>query len=180
MFNAAVTLPIWFVALFVITIAVLAIILWSVKRRRRPNLKQMSEADGTIVETPAGLVQSTPVGGNTIDLLQNGAFFDRLFADIEAAKSTINIETFLCKQGEVTRIRRQEVRACLGRFNQRTHRKIGSANFDDRSFEINDEISLVVWDEGMAGRLEAIFDEDLKLATERKLEEWPGVLSFTS
>src|SRR4029078_2361669 len=30
-------------------------------------------------------------------------FFDRLFADLAAAKITINIETFLCKEGEVTR-----------------------------------------------------------------------------
>jgi cardiolipin synthase A/B len=118
--------------------------------------------------TVAGLVQSTIVGGNDIELLQNGAFFDRFFADIEAAQSTINIETFLCRQGKITRkltelllskrkqgvevrllldgsggrnygkddVKRMTKAECcvrkyhpflvsnLGRFNERTHRKI--------------------------------------------------------
>lgn len=49
---------------------------------------------------------------------------------------------------------------------------IGSTNFDDRSFKINDEISVGLYDKDIARELEEIFERDLKHATEVKLEEW--------
>jgi cardiolipin synthase len=49
---------------------------------------------------------------------------------------------------------------------------IGSTNFDDRSFEINDEVSLVVYDERIGRELEETFERDLEHATERHLDEW--------
>jgi cardiolipin synthase A/B len=49
---------------------------------------------------------------------------------------------------------------------------VGSTNFDDRSFEVNDEISLVIHDEGIARELEATFDRDLEHATAVELQEW--------
>ncbi|HEX7705180.1 MAG TPA: phospholipase D-like domain-containing protein [Thermoanaerobaculia bacterium] len=159
---------IWLVILVVLAIIALALIVWSVKRRRSPKLTETSGAGVSPKETVAGLGHTTVVGGNRIELLQNGTFFDSLFADIEKAAATINIETFLCKEGEVTRrltealLRKRksgvEVRVLLdgsgsknygdddlerlrnagcavrmfhpfvisnlGRFNQRTHRKI--------------------------------------------------------
>ncbi|MFZ2491342.1 MAG: phospholipase D-like domain-containing protein [Thermoanaerobaculia bacterium] len=166
--NSTVTLPAWVVALFVIAIVVLAVIVWSIKRRGSVRLTNGRWADGSPVDTVAGLLQSTVVEGNAIELLQNGTFFEALFADIERATATINIETFLAKEGQVTRrltdllVRKRkagvEVRMLLdasggkkygdrdvarlreagcvvrkfhpfvlrnlGRFNQRTHRKI--------------------------------------------------------
>jgi cardiolipin synthase A/B len=49
---------------------------------------------------------------------------------------------------------------------------VGSTNFDDRSFEINDEISLVIHDERLARELEETFERDLKDAKAVNLEEW--------
>jgi cardiolipin synthase A/B len=49
---------------------------------------------------------------------------------------------------------------------------VGSTNFDDRSFEINDEVSLVVYDETIAGELEETFAKDLEDATPVDLEKW--------
>ena len=49
---------------------------------------------------------------------------------------------------------------------------VGSSNFDDRSFEINDEITLGFLDAGMARELEAIFERDLEHCVERTLDEW--------
>ena len=49
---------------------------------------------------------------------------------------------------------------------------IGSTNFDDRSFKINDEISVGLYDKDIARELEEIFERDLKHATEVKLDEW--------
>jgi cardiolipin synthase len=49
---------------------------------------------------------------------------------------------------------------------------VGSVNLDNRSFGLNHEGSLVVYDRGIAQRLEAIFEEDLRYAREVTLEEW--------
>jgi cardiolipin synthase len=38
---------------------------------------------------------------------------------------------------------------------------VGSTNFDRRSFALNDEINLVVYDEGVARKLEKVFEQDL-------------------
>lgn len=49
---------------------------------------------------------------------------------------------------------------------------VGSTNFDDRSFQLNDEISMGVIDPNVAGQLIAAFNNDVKQATERRLGEW--------
>ena len=49
---------------------------------------------------------------------------------------------------------------------------IGSSNFDDRSFETNDEITLSLRDETLARRFEAIFEEDLRECSELQLAAW--------
>ncbi len=49
---------------------------------------------------------------------------------------------------------------------------IGSSNFDDRSFETNDEISMSIADATLTGRLDAIFEKYVPRAREVKLEAW--------
>ncbi|WP_427912693.1 phospholipase D-like domain-containing protein [Ramlibacter sp. MMS24-I3-19] len=49
---------------------------------------------------------------------------------------------------------------------------IGSTNFDDRSFDTNDEISLAVLDERLAQQLDAVFEHYVQRATEIDLEKW--------
>jgi cardiolipin synthase len=49
---------------------------------------------------------------------------------------------------------------------------VGSINLDERSFGLNHEGSLVVYDAGIARRLEAIYGEDLRFAKEVTLEDW--------
>lgn len=49
---------------------------------------------------------------------------------------------------------------------------IGSSNFDDRSFEINEEITVGVADPGIATQLESIFDQDAKDCREIDPETW--------
>ena len=49
---------------------------------------------------------------------------------------------------------------------------IGSANFDDRSFEINDEIVLGIADATTAQRLDAIFEKYASRASEIDLDRW--------
>jgi cardiolipin synthase len=49
---------------------------------------------------------------------------------------------------------------------------IGSSNFDDRSFEINDEISLSIADARLAARFDAIFEKYVARAREVELATW--------
>ncbi len=54
----------------------------------------------------------------------------------------------------------------------------GSANFDNRSLELNDELTLAVADPGLAGALTRDFENDISRAKRLSLEEWAkrGVL----
>jgi len=49
---------------------------------------------------------------------------------------------------------------------------VGSTNFDNRSFGLNDEVNLAVQDEAVARRLEHDFRGDLSLSREVTIEEW--------
>jgi len=49
---------------------------------------------------------------------------------------------------------------------------VGSTNFDARSFEINDEISMGIVDPVIAAELKAAFEEDLKSAEEVHFDSW--------
>ena len=48
----------------------------------------------------------------------------------------------------------------------------GSANFDNRSLELNDEMNVAVSDPGLAGRLLTDFEQDLQRARKLDLEQW--------
>jgi cardiolipin synthase len=49
---------------------------------------------------------------------------------------------------------------------------VGSSNFDDRSFETNDEITLGFLDESLARRLEQIFEADRRHCVELDAQAW--------
>jgi cardiolipin synthase len=49
---------------------------------------------------------------------------------------------------------------------------IGSTNFDNRSFALNQELNLTIYDAGAARRLEEAFQEDLKYSKKINYEEW--------
>ena len=49
---------------------------------------------------------------------------------------------------------------------------IGSSNLDNRSFALNQEINLTLYDVALARRLEEIFREDLKYSKKITYEEW--------
>jgi cardiolipin synthase A/B len=49
---------------------------------------------------------------------------------------------------------------------------VGSTNFDNRSFALNQELNLTVYDASLARRLEEIFREDLKYSKKITYEEW--------
>jgi cardiolipin synthase len=49
---------------------------------------------------------------------------------------------------------------------------VGSTNFDERSFQLNDEVSIGVVDPVIAAQLRAAFFDDLRFTNERKFDEW--------
>jgi cardiolipin synthase len=49
---------------------------------------------------------------------------------------------------------------------------IGSSNFDDRSFETNDEITLGFLDAALARKLEEIFERDRQDCVELDYDSW--------
>ncbi|MDO9358853.1 MAG: phospholipase D-like domain-containing protein [Polaromonas sp.] len=49
---------------------------------------------------------------------------------------------------------------------------IGSSNFDDRSFDTNDEITLGIKDEALAAELDAVFEKYVARCSEIDLKEW--------
>ena len=49
---------------------------------------------------------------------------------------------------------------------------VGSANFDNRSFELNDELNVAIFDRAVAARLIDDFEQDLTKSKKLDLEEW--------
>jgi cardiolipin synthase len=49
---------------------------------------------------------------------------------------------------------------------------VGSTNFDMRSFELNDEASLNVYDAGFAKQMTDVFEEDLKVSSSFDYQQW--------
>ncbi|MGZ5091356.1 MAG: phospholipase D-like domain-containing protein [Burkholderiales bacterium] len=49
---------------------------------------------------------------------------------------------------------------------------VGSTNFDSRSFELNDEVNLALFDSEVAARLAEDFERDLSTSVQVTLEDW--------
>jgi cardiolipin synthase A/B len=85
-------------------VIVLALAIWSIRRHRDPDLHIECEASiDELMPTIAGLTVGTAVAGNTATVLENGTFFDVLIARIQAARKSVHFETFLWKEGALSR-----------------------------------------------------------------------------
>ena len=81
---------------------VLGLVIWSVKRQRDPKLQIKCDAPiKDLVPSIAGLTHGGEVDGNTVEILQNGAFFDTMIDAVSKAKHSIHFETFLWKEGKL-------------------------------------------------------------------------------
>ena len=49
---------------------------------------------------------------------------------------------------------------------------VGTVNFDNRSFQLHDEVTLCVWDSRFAGRLTEVFEHDLSRSDEIEAGRW--------
>ena len=85
-----------------VAVIVLAIVIWSIRRHRNPKLHLEVDCDiKDLVPSLAGLTVSSAHGGNSVELISNGAFWEALIESIGAAKKTVHFETFLWKEGKL-------------------------------------------------------------------------------
>ena len=94
--------PLWLVALTILVLIAQGLILWSIKRRRRPHIRIPETADPVaLMKSIAGFTQGTAVEGNAVRLFDNGALWEGMFGDFEGARESICLETFLAKRGKL-------------------------------------------------------------------------------
>ena len=88
------------VALLCALVVVLLLVIYSIKRHRDPDLSiECDSGIADLMPSLAGLSLGTAVDGNTVEIFENGAFFDALLEGIRSARHSLNFETFLWKEG---------------------------------------------------------------------------------
>jgi cardiolipin synthase len=83
-------------------VAVLGLAIWSIKRHKDPHLRLESrEPLEALIPSISGMSLGMAIRGNAVEIHENGAFFDALVSDIEAARQSVHFETFLWKEGRL-------------------------------------------------------------------------------
>ena len=81
-------------------VAFFVLLIWSMKRHRDPTLRvDCDDPIEELIPSLAGLSLNGAVNGNSVEIFENGAFFDVLIAEISAAKHSVHFESFLWKEG---------------------------------------------------------------------------------
>jgi cardiolipin synthase A/B len=94
MMNTLVALALVFLVLL------LSIVIWSIRRHRDPKLRVECDLPiDELIPSLAGLTLGTAISGNSVEVLENGAFFDVLLERIRSAQKSVHFETFLWKEG---------------------------------------------------------------------------------
>ncbi|TFZ07951.1 phospholipase D-like domain-containing protein [Ramlibacter humi] len=84
--------------------ALLAVALWSARRHRSPRLSLECDAPiEKMLPSLSGLTLGTALPGNSVEVLENGRYFDVLAERINLARKTVHFETFLWKPGKASR-----------------------------------------------------------------------------
>lgn len=94
------TIPAMAVLIILGIIVFFVVVIWSMKRHRNPTLRVECDASiDDLIPSLAGLTLSTAVDGNSVEVFENGAFFDVLVEEIAAAQRSVHFESFLWKEG---------------------------------------------------------------------------------
>ncbi len=84
------------------TIGFFILLIWSIKRHRDPKLTVDCDASiEDLLPSLAGLTLGTVVEGNSVEVLENRAYFDALAGEVGGARRSVHFETFLWKEGAV-------------------------------------------------------------------------------
>ncbi len=81
----------------------LLLLLWTTNRRRiKPNFELSGDGNiDVMVPSLIGLTEGAIDAGNRVEILQNGAYFDRLLDDVAAARGSIHIESYIWWTGAI-------------------------------------------------------------------------------
>lgn len=100
--RGVVEVPTWLVVLACILFPFLLLVIWTVKRRRDAHFHYEHEADfDSLIPSVVGATHASLVEGNSVEILENGRFFESLFEAMRAAERSITLEAFLWKPGKV-------------------------------------------------------------------------------
>jgi cardiolipin synthase len=89
-------------AVFIIIVVILGLVIWSIRRHRDPDFKiECDVGIQSLMPSLAGISLGTPIAGNSVEILENGKFWDVLIEHIGKAKKSVNYETFLWKEGKL-------------------------------------------------------------------------------
>jgi cardiolipin synthase len=98
--SATTAVSVVLLALLLTVLVILAVVVWSIKRHRDPHL--IIECDQPLAElmpSLSGLTHAAVIEGNSVEILENGVFFDVMLSEMSAAKRSLHFETFLWKEG---------------------------------------------------------------------------------
>jgi cardiolipin synthase len=88
----------------VIAIVLLVIVIWSIRRHKNPKVRvDCNSPIEKLLPSLAGLTLSCVHDGNSVEVIENGLFFDVLIERIGAARKSVHFETFLWKDGVLGR-----------------------------------------------------------------------------
>ena len=94
----------WLLLLFGLLVLA-GIVIWSIRTHRDPRLRVDCDASiDKLVPSLSGLTLGTPVAGNSVEVLENGAFFETMLQSVGAAQKSVHFETFLWKDGTLGRL----------------------------------------------------------------------------
>ncbi len=83
-------------------IAILVVVIWSIRRHRSPILQvQTDRGIEELMPSLSGLTLGATVEGNSVEVLENGRFFEVLLRSIGTSERSVHFETFLWKPGEL-------------------------------------------------------------------------------
>lgn len=88
------------IAVLFCVIALFSVVIWSIRRHRDPKLHIKCDLPvDQLIPSVAGLTLSTAIAGNSVEIFENGAFFEKLLQRIRSAELSVHFETFLWKEG---------------------------------------------------------------------------------
>lgn len=92
--------PTFWIGLSFSIVVLLVIVIWSARRHQSPILNvECDSGIENLMPSLSGLTLGAAIAGNSVELLENGAYFDVLIDRIRCAQKTVHFETFLWEEG---------------------------------------------------------------------------------
>lgn len=97
-----VSIPLWALAALLLLLVFFGVMLWSSRRTLSGDIS-VAALDGLdeLLPNLAALTGEPVIAGNRVEVLQDGAFFESVLADIERAEQSIHYESYVWWRGEI-------------------------------------------------------------------------------